>query len=86
MADVNGDGNLDLVAGNFGAINRLYLSDGAGGFSSGQDITSDAHNTHSLTLGDADRDGDLDLIVGNVNTENRLYLGDGSGGFSSGQT
>ena len=34
-ADVDGDGDLDLVEGNGGQANRLYMGDGSGSFSSG---------------------------------------------------
>jgi hypothetical protein len=78
LGDVDGDGDPDLVAGNYnGQINRLYLNNGTTDpFSgvSGADISSDAHSTWSIALGDADRDGDLDLVVGNSHQINRLYL------------
>ncbi len=81
LGDVDGDGDLDLVAGNSGQTNRLYLNNGtASPFSavSGSDISSDAHNTYSIALGDVDRDGDLDLVAGNDAQTNRLYLNDGT--------
>jgi len=77
MGDVDVDGDLDLVAGNSGQANRLYLNNGtADPFNgvSGVDITSDAHDTRSMELGDVDGDGDLDLVAGNYGQANRLYL------------
>ena len=68
LGDVDGDGDLDLVAGNYGQANRLYLNNGtADPFSgvTGTDISADAHNTMSIALGDVDGDGDLDLVAGN---------------------
>ncbi|MCP4079205.1 MAG: VCBS repeat-containing protein, partial [Planctomycetaceae bacterium] len=76
LGDVDGDGDLDLVAGNREQANRLYLNNGtANPFNgvSGSDISSDAHNTLSVALGDVDSDGDLDLVAGNSNQANRLY-------------
>jgi len=82
LGDVDGDGDLDLVAGNQGQANRLYLNDGAGNpwdEATGSDITTDAHNTYTIALGDVDGDGDLDLVAGNWNQANRLYLNNGTG-------
>ncbi|KPK78922.1 MAG: hypothetical protein AMJ81_14390, partial [Phycisphaerae bacterium SM23_33] len=78
LGDVDSDGDLDLVAGNYGQANRLYLNDGSGAFAAGSDITSDAHATISVALGDVDGDGDLDLVAGNYNQTNRLYLNNGT--------
>ena len=84
LGDIDGDGDLDLVAGNNQSTgaNVLYLNNGTSDpFAgvNGSDITSDAHNTVSVALGDVDRDGDLDVVVGNdKNQANRLYLNNGT--------
>ena len=73
FGDVDGDGDLDLVAGNnSGQANRVYVNDGAGSFTdSGQALGSRA--TESVTLGDVDGDGDLDLAASDVTTT-RVYI------------
>ncbi|MCP4471446.1 MAG: VCBS repeat-containing protein, partial [Gammaproteobacteria bacterium] len=78
LGDIDGDGDLDVIAGNDGATNKYYLNDGSGGFSAatGPNIGTDADATQSITLGDIDGDGDLDVIAGN-NGINKLYLNDG---------
>jgi len=91
MGDVNDDGELDLVVGNKGGINKVYLGDGDGGFALGPGdggIGDEMDVSTSLALGDVDGDGDLDLFVGNSglaesdDLSNKLYLNDGSGNFS----
>ncbi len=90
--DVDGDGDLDLVAGNYGkfdkeaVVNKLYLNNGTlNPFSgvTGVDIGTDAYYTHTSILGDVDSDGDLDLVVGGgteSETEGiyQLYLNNGT--------
>ena len=85
LGDVDGDGDLDLVAGNnFGEANRVYINDGAGSFTDSGNVLG-ANDTRSVTLGDLDGDGDLDLVAGNFNDQaNRIYFNDGAGGFTDG--
>ncbi|MCB1918833.1 MAG: VCBS repeat-containing protein [Candidatus Competibacteraceae bacterium] len=86
LGDVDGDSDLDLIEGNDGQANRVWLNNGLGTFSdSGQALG--ANNTRSVALGDVDGDSDLDLIEGNDGQANRVWLNDGSGVFTdSGQT
>ncbi len=81
LADVDGDGDLDVVAGNSGLTNKLYLNKGgAHGFASGSVIGSEKDSTESVALADVDGDGDLDLVAGNYNNQiNKLYLNKGFG-------
>ncbi len=79
--DVNGDGALDLVVGNSGAVNQIYTNQG------GTLVLDDAlwstlpvrvaHDTTSVAWGDANGDGALDLVVGNGDAPNQLYRNKG---------
>ncbi len=81
FGDVDGDGSEDLITGNLGQKNILYLNDGNGGFLDGTEISTDEDHSYALILGDVDGDGDLDLIAGNYGESNKLYLNNGSGVF-----
>ncbi|PKG94507.1 FG-GAP-like repeat-containing protein, partial [Paraglaciecola sp. MB-3u-78] len=73
LGDIDGDGDLDVLAGNFNQSNKLYLNEGSGSFSTtGVNIGNERGSTRALTLGDIDGDGDLDVLDGN-NGANKLY-------------
>ena len=84
LGDVDGDGDLDVVAGNNTQVNRVYLGNGNGTFASGNDVDTPTNVTVYSLLGDLDGDGDLDLVTANYNQVNRVYLGNGNGTFASG--
>ncbi|MHB8762804.1 MAG: FG-GAP-like repeat-containing protein [Deferrisomatales bacterium] len=90
FADLDGDGKLDLaVADGAAGVVRVYLGNGAGGFSHGGDYDAGGW-AGSLTAGDLNRDGRPDLVVtgGRVASRERLavLLNDGRGGFKSPRT
>jgi len=83
-ADLNGDGNLDLVVTDFYAGEvSVFLGNGDGTFKSQQVISVGSYPSPVL-IGDFNHDGILDLIIGCA-TDPVVYvlLGNGDGTFSS---
>ncbi|MCJ7551410.1 MAG: tandem-95 repeat protein, partial [Anaerolineae bacterium] len=89
LGDMDGDGDLDLLTGNYEA-NKLWRNDGSGLFSD-SGLVLGSERTNALALGDLDRDGDLDLFSGNGSVywpaANEVWFNDGHGSLSnSGQS
>src|SRR5437016_903761 len=71
FADVDGDGDLDLLVNGIGRGTRLFLNDGRGRFSeatTGSGLHS-ARASASMALADIDGDGLLDLYVVNYRND-----------------
>ena len=85
MADVDGDGDLDIWFGISDAADQLLLNDGAGVFTdSGQ--TLDSGRTFYVEFADVDGDLDPDAIVGRLLSTLAVWVNDGDGNFvDSGQ-
>ncbi|MCK5088273.1 MAG: VCBS repeat-containing protein, partial [Melioribacteraceae bacterium] len=89
IGDVDNDGDMDYIAGNYSGYDEVYTNDGTGSFTK-QEITYYGDRTVSLALGDIDNDGDLDYIVGNdiINMSGsnvygkRILKNDGEGNYS----
>ncbi len=84
VKDMDGDGYLDIVAGNWEGPLRLYLNDGSGGFSSGTSVSSSSRSTTDIAIGDIDNDGDMDIVEANKYESNYVIKNSGSASsFSS---
>ena len=64
-ADIDGDGNIDVVAGYYSESNPAIIwnrnLDGQGNFGTPQDVNTDSLTMASLYCADVDNDGDLDI-------------------------
>lgn len=70
LADVNGDGHLDLLVNGIGTGTRLFINDGKGHFQEEQNSgLLRKYGATTLALADIDGDGDLDLYVANYRAE-----------------
>lgn len=80
--DIDGDGDIDFVVGNYGK-GRVYINDGKGFFKKLNRLSeSSKQSTYGIALGDIDGDGDLDLVEANNNeSPNVVYKNDGKGNF-----
>lgn len=83
-ADLDDDGDLDLVIANEHRPNILLVNDGSGHFSDGSDrLPAADHDSEDVGIADFDGDGDLDIVVVTEDdTVNEYYLNDGSGSFT----
>jgi hypothetical protein len=83
LADVDGDGDLDLLMGHI-RQDRLYLNDGSGTFTDETSTRLPADDARSdwLLVGDLDADGDNDLLRGD-GYRVQLLDNDGSGRFTN---
>lgn len=64
-ADIDNDGDLDVVTAVWGGASRLYLNDGEGGLSPAEagDLDDVVTFASSVSAADIDGDGDLDLYL-----------------------
>jgi|GEM_PF-2879622 len=81
VGDVNNDGNPDVVVGNDGQPNRVYLGNGDGTFTLYGNVSGEVATTYSIVLGDLNHDGYLDLVTGNFDRMSKVYQGIGNGAF-----
>ncbi|GAB3578299.1 FG-GAP-like repeat-containing protein [Hymenobacter daeguensis] len=85
VADVDNDGDLDLLTPTFGgAAVSVRLNNGSGIFSGGSD-PSVGSQPRSVTTADIDGDGDLDFLTANYNANSvSVRFNNGSGVFGGG--
>jgi methionine-rich copper-binding protein CopC len=89
LADIDGDGDLDLLA--YTLMQPAYtgqlsvrLNDGTGQFGGGYDEPLGQSNYGCHQTADIDGDGDLDLIITSIRNRTSVRFNNGSGVFSAG--
>ncbi len=90
LADVDGDGDLDMVVAgqdaDYSPSAALYLNNGSGTFSGATASFTAVDYGASTAFGDVDGDGDPDLVItGPDQSEDptaTLYINDGNGAFT----
>jgi enediyne biosynthesis protein E4 len=68
LADLEGDGDVDLVVNSVGGGTHIFFNDGKGHFKASEQILNHDRAGMSLALGDIEGDGDLDLYIANYRT------------------
>ena len=70
LADLDGDGDLDLLVNSLGGGTRVFFNDGHGQFTEKTDTgLARRFGATSMALADVEGDGDLDLYVTNYRTD-----------------
>jgi len=69
LADVDGDGDLDLIVNSVGGGTHVFLNDGKGHFTELRPPLNPGKAGMSLALADIDGDGDLDLYIANYRAD-----------------
>ena len=77
-ADINNDGKLDLVVGNLGGPNAVYINNGNGTVAAAAPFGEPTNQTNSVAVADINRDGWLDVVAGGYG-QGSIYLNDKQG-------
>jgi hypothetical protein len=87
LADLDGDGDLDvLAAGQSEATVVWAANDGEGNYGAPTVIVSDAAQVRALATGDLNGDGNVDIVGASYSHDFLFWAaGDGEGGFASPQ-
>lgn len=85
-ADVDGDGNPDLVVSGYSEL-AVFLNDGSGSFSGPNYITRDGNDIEDIELADVNGNGSPDIVtLHQYSDELIVYANDSNGQFSASDT
>ncbi len=81
LADLDGDGDIDIAVGNDTAPNAIFLNEGDGRFRHSGTFGKPS-SIRSLTLADIDSDGDVDILANARGNPNMIFYNDGKARFA----
>jgi hypothetical protein len=82
IADVNGDGKLDIVLEDYDVGAMIYIGNGKGGFTYKETLSGPDPVSGTVMVSDVNGDGIPDIELLNSNTL-AIFLGEGKGAFAS---
>ena len=85
LADLDGDGDLDVAAANgrhWPQQDWIFFNEGGGRLLEAAPLGARRSASYTIRLGDLDRDGDIDAVVVRDLLPAQVFLNDGSGAFS----
>ena len=86
-ADINSDGEIDLIFGNYAESNQFFLNNGIATDDPTDLPGGDSKYTRVIAAADVNNDGHVDLIIGNYRgSSNQLLLNTGTAGGTNGGT
>ncbi len=86
VADMNGDGNPDIVTANFGGNISVLLGDGSGQFGA-PSVYAAGSEPNGIAIGDLTGDGFNDVVVANRGDNDvEVYLNNGAGALTEAGT
>ena len=82
IADIDGDGDVDILTSSGSSFNKLWLNDGLGNGGSsfhGYTFSNDQDSNVDIKVGDFNNDGDKDIFLTRWGLQSEVRLNDGVG-------
>ncbi|HNP18284.1 MAG TPA: FG-GAP-like repeat-containing protein [Fulvivirga sp.] len=79
LADLDGDGDLDLMTTRYFSNTSVWINDGSANFSFDHDLISISDDYSKPVFGDFDNDGNNDFVMGGAYGPTIIFLNDGMG-------